>query len=244
MARLFDDGSSQYLKNNSAVFTGYPVSFSIWMYADDISVSSWTIVLCAENEASSLELAGLQFRGADAGDKVTIQEDGNERASTTTGVSANTWHHVAGYVAGGSGSAVWLDGGSKATGSSNGWAGAHDTFIGALGISGSVSSHFSGRLAEAALWFAQLTDAEVAALAAGYSPLMVRPQSLGAYWPLIGNLSPEIDIVGGYDMTLQNAPTKAAHPPIIYPQGLIVPEMAYVAPPSTALYRRRLIFAG
>ena len=72
-------------------------------------------------------------------------------------------------------------------------------------------------IAEAAVWNVDLTDAEVAILAAGYSPLFVRPQFLVAYWSLFGDSSPEPDIIGGYDMTLNNGPTQATHPIIHYP---------------------------
>ena len=79
------------------------------------------------------------------------------------------------------------------------------------------NNSMDGYMAEAAVWNVALTSAEVSVLSKGYSPLLVRPQSIVSYWPLIGRTSPEIDLVGGYGMTLVNAPTTAAHPRIIYP---------------------------
>jgi len=68
-----------------------------------------------------------------------------------------------------------------------------------------------------------LSAGEVAALGAGASPLAVRPQSLVAYWPLYGNVSPETDIISGYDMTLYNSPTEAdSHPPLSFPINMWV----------------------
>ena len=58
-------------------------------------------------------------------------------------------------------------------------------------------------------------------MAAGYSPLLIRPQSLVFYAPIIGRTSPEIDVVGGYDMTLYNGPTTVPHPRVIHPSTQI-----------------------
>jgi hypothetical protein len=81
---------------------------------------------------------------------------------------------------------------------------------------------FDGRIGEPACWNAVLTSGEASALGLGYSPLLVRPASLVAYWPLIGRTSPEIDRIGGYDMTLNAGPTWAAHPRVIMPESKII----------------------
>lgn len=89
-----------------------------------------------------------------------------------------------------------------------------------------------GRVAEAAIWNVALTASEVAALAKGVSPLQIRPASLQAYWPLIGRQSPEPDWVGGFNLTLTNAPANAAHVPVMPPyawvmnRGVFVPAAA------------------
>ena len=90
-------------------------------------------------------------------------------------------------------------------------------------------------------WDAALTDDEVAALAAGHSPLLIRPASLVAYWPL-GGLSGDHDrdIVGGYDLTAYNSPTWADHPPVIYPSGGRVVVAPSAGGPFPHYTRRRL----
>jgi hypothetical protein len=68
-----------------------------------------------------------------------------------------------------------------------------------------------------AIWSAALTDAEAAILALGISPLLVRPASLAAYWPMIRDT--DRDLVGDYHWTPYNSPTIATHPPKIrYPR--------------------------
>ena len=68
------------------------------------------------------------------------------------------------------------------------------------------------------MWDVALTDDEVATLAKGVCPLFVRPGNLLAYWPLIGNNSPEIDCVGRFEMTLTNSPGTSAHPRVYMPR--------------------------
>ncbi len=75
----------------------------------------------------------------------------------------------------------------------------------------------AGRMAEVALWPGILLDVgEVAALAAGVSPLMIRPTVRPWYWPLIGNASPEIEYFHQANATIVGA-VPTPHPRIIYP---------------------------
>lgn len=61
----------------------------------------------------------------------------------------------------------------------------------------STKGYFDGDIAEAAIWNVALSDAEIAMLAKGLSPLRVRPASLVSYVPMNGAASPVIDIVAG-----------------------------------------------
>jgi len=77
---------------------------------------------------------------------------------------------------------------------------------------------FDGRLAEFAMWNRILTAGEVAALGKGFAP-PTNPRGLLTYLPLIGRASPEIELMGGSNLTLSNSPVNIAHPRIIYPSG-------------------------
>jgi hypothetical protein len=81
---------------------------------------------------------------------------------------------------------------------------------------GVEGEHFSGDIAEAAIWAAALTAEEFAALAAGTSPLSIRPDALVNYYPIIGRHSPEIDLVGGNNLTVNGAAARD-HPRMFYP---------------------------
>jgi hypothetical protein len=83
----------------------------------------------------------------------------------------------------------------------------------AIGTTNDGTDFMSGDIAEAAMWDVALGDDEVLMLGVGFSPLCIRPQSLVAYWPLVGRHSPEIDMIGKFDMTVTGA-AAANHPRI------------------------------
>lgn len=79
------------------------------------------------------------------------------------------------------------------------------------------SEYAVGDLAEWGVWTAALTAAEVASLAKGFSPLLVRPASILDTFAVMGSASPEPGSRGN-SATLGGTPAKADHPRIIYPR--------------------------
>jgi hypothetical protein len=94
-------------------------------------------------------------------------------------------------------------------------------------------------LAEAAIWNVALSDTEVAALAAGYSPKTIQPTALVAYWPLIGDWTPEIELISGQNFTIQGSLTQGAHPPLPYYYVGTQPEMFH---PGRGVFSRARFF--
>lgn len=93
--------------------------------------------------------------------------------------------------------------------------------------------NFDGRMSEFAMWGRVLGAAEVAGLAKGFSPAFFK-RSLLTYIPMIGNASPELEMIAGSNMTLSNSPAKADHPRIIYPTNyMFIPTPGVVTPPSS-----------
>ena len=76
------------------------------------------------------------------------------------------------------------------------------------------------RVGHVALWDAALTAQEVASLANGVSPLRMRRGNLIEYWPINGQ-SPELGVVGGFNMTLNGVPAAIEEPPI--PWSVVAP---------------------
>jgi hypothetical protein len=78
-------------------------------------------------------------------------------------------------------------------------------------------AQFGGEISEFAIWTDDITAAGFAALHKGLSPLMVMPDKLIAYWPLVGRVSPEPEYINTKSATLTGTIAQAAHPRVIRP---------------------------
>ena len=184
-----------------------------WFNSDNIV--DWQVIMSLGYSGDNNNMILLHCRGNVGGDPLQAYTyDGATYAiaSTTTGYSANTWHHAALVQAASNDHAVYIDGGSKGTAAQD----SSPANIDSTGISVRATSalgrEISGMVAEAAIWNAALTDAEIAALycnGIGTDPRTVRPGNLVAYWPLTGH---DNDLVGGYHLTPYNSPTWAQGP--------------------------------
>lgn len=215
-ARLFDDAASDYLTVASAVVTAYPFTMAAWFRSNDATIGQG--IFSIGDTAAANDSWTLQASGATGGDPVNlISRAGGTSvlASTTTGYSANVWHHIGGKGASATSRDCFIDGGSKGSNSTNSTpTGLDATRIGVT-ASSTLFRPFSGDIAECAIWDAAHADADFALLAKAVSALMVHPESLVFYVPLIGRFSPEIDIIGGLNLTVTGA-VASAHPRIFY----------------------------
>ena len=221
MSRLFT-GSPNWLWTTAAgPRLSVPFSVSCMFYADDADTIYYLFTYSNTATASSY---GLRLIGNAAGDKVGFWGYNSigdfKEAVTSTGFSAATWHNAVGVVDSSRNTAVYIDGGSKGTQIPPVVAPINMDVIsfGALAYAGQPpQGYLQGKIAEGATWDVALTDAEVAILGKGYSPLFVRPQSIHSYWRMIGRVSPPQDIIGGWDLTVTGSVPADAHPKIIYP---------------------------
>jgi len=209
VARLFDDASQELLYNLSAPVTGQPLTLAAWINPDDIVSADSKVILSladtvSENNRYIIYLSSddLRFYAQNAA--------GSDQANYLNVLTADTWQHVAA-----------TDNGTNIQIYHNGSAGTQDTSrapdsIDAVSIGGqkaaSESRWHSGGIAEAAIWNVALTTDEIAVLAEGVSPLLVRPESLVAYWPLLGN---DRDWFGRYNMLSINGPSWTVGPPSV-----------------------------
>lgn len=222
MARLFTSASSEYAEYTSgSPVTAAPLTMACWFRPADDTTRSTLINLV--QSADDTHRWTLEAAGNVAGDTIryfAVAGGANSVAITTTGFTANTWHHCCAVEASSSDRRVFIDGGSKGTQTASRVpASINRITVGAFRSGASNSLHANGRIAEAAIWNVALTDSEVLALARGVHPLDMRPANLVAYWPLLGNDSPERDIhprsalVTSFPLTL-NGTTKANHAPV------------------------------
>lgn len=222
MARAFVRASSQYLQHGAAAVSAYPLTLVAWFNSDDVTADQ-AILSVAHHEVTSPQgrWAILQVRGTTAGDPVSAATfDGTTfaQALTTSGYSADTWHHGCAVFASETSRTAYIDGGNSASETTSvPFPSVTRTVIGRRLQDPEADFYFSGKIAEAAIWSVALDAGEIAALAKGFCPLLIRPTSLVAYWDIPGNSSPELDRwKSRFDMTVTGA-TKADHIRIYYP---------------------------
>ena len=206
MARNFVSSNPDDLEFTGAIITALPLSISAWFKSTSTSA--------AQDVANISDQGNDYWRIALISGNVRAQQlaNGNTGFADSGAYSANTWHHALATFTSNSRRDVYLDGAgtSNTTGVPLSTSGVNRT---TLGKRHAVSQPFTGDMAEVAYWDVVLTADEAAELAAGYSPLFVRPASLVAYYPLVRGLN---DHVGGNDLTATGT-TVSEHVPIVMP---------------------------
>lgn len=217
MAHDFELDSSQYIEVDSAVVTAYPFSMVCWFNSENDAANQFMVTIVDKSQQDVYH--DLRCNGAASNQvQATSREVAEGVATTSTGYTVGTWHHAAGVFTNATLRAAFIDGGSKGTNATNITpTGLDRTSIGRLGRA-SPSAYMDGLLAEIGIWNVALTDEEVARLAAGYSPLLVRPGNLVLYMPLVREIH---DIVGGIGM-VNTGTVVAPHPPISYPTAPLI----------------------
>lgn len=236
-ARLFDR-VDDVLNADSAPITGYPFTMAGWGKTSQI-ISNQSLIFIADKDVTD-HYFDLIFGGGIVGDPLRfLAASGGTTANadTSTGYSADTWHHACAVGTSATDRAVFIDGGSKGTNATSRTPTGLDRIsVGARNFSGAPSTFFGGDAAEIAVWNVALSDADVALAAKPVTPFLVHPESLVFYLPIIGQFSPEIDIVGGLNLALTSAPTASPHPRVFYmPQPELRRFTTFVAPPPPPL---------
>lgn len=228
MARLFT-ANTDYFVLGSALVTSVPLSMACWIYCTTLPTShgdEYTLVQISDSSGAG-KFDSWYIRIDDSSGKnrpqAIMRNGALNNALCSAEISVNTWHHICGVWAATDSGAIYLDGGNKATDSTNvtGITGLDSTQLGRVDLGTFQDDYFDGRMAEAAIWDVALTDEQVAALAAGASPMHVSPSAPVGYWPLYASQTGNaIDYSGnGNDLTEMSAIGVADHAPVAPPWG-------------------------
>lgn len=216
MSRLFDDASSQFLDVGSVAIAGYPLTMACWFWCDDTARSQALVSLANSSSHARLEL-NLAGNLPYPPPLIAFASDGSSYgyASSSIPYPTNQWAHACAVFTSSTSRTIYLDGGNSGsnTASAPFPGGMNTTSIGRQKTL-AVGSYMSGKIAEAAIWDVALTAGEALELARGKIPYLVRPASLVSYWKLLGRTSPEIDIIGRYELAVTGA-TASDHPRVI-----------------------------
>jgi len=220
MARLFTAASSQYVERTSALFTTWPATVAGWVYLTTLGVEH---ALFTINNGTTTPF-GLFKLGLGTNNKpifyLEIASNGYVTETASATCSINTWHHIAAVWTSRTSRKIYLDGGSMVETTTTSPASSmvvSRTSIGRQFYAGSAGAYLDGRAAEVGVWNIDLTNAQIASLAARKSPLSIRRDKLISYWKLKDN-DADRDWYGKNHLTAANSPTHAHHPGgIIYP---------------------------
>lgn len=214
MARNFVAASSQWLTISSALVSTPPFTLAAWIRPTSailIDGNYHSVLTISDNSTKYFALYTNPSGGVSA---YVNNGAGGTGESAVGSLTGGTWAHAAAVFASTTSRTGYKDGAAgTANTTSLSLSGLTRTQIATLWTG---TNNFSGDIAEATIWSAALDAAELAALAAAVSPLLVRPTALVEYWPIIGQYSPEIALVGRNELTLNNTPTAAAHCRIFY----------------------------
>lgn len=209
MAYSFN-GSTQYLGVSSNPITAYPFTMVGW-FNTAVTTGTLTIAYQGSTLANS---QGLTLSAGKVAASTTVAGQGTASATTTASYSTSQWQHAAGVWTAATDRAVFLNGSNKVTNTTSRLYSSTTTIldVGSFFFNNARGGYFNGQIAEVAIWNAALSDAEIASLAAGFTPDQVRPQSLQFYSPLVRNL---IDVRSGLVITNNNSAAVVAHPRVI-----------------------------
>ncbi len=164
------DKVDDFLNIATPVDDTYPFSYACWVKSDDETVGQTVLSIGEAGNDDAFHRMALQ--GNAGGDPLRCHsidtsspDTGSEFADTSSGYSANTWHHVACVFAASNDRRAFIDGGNKGTNSGGVIVDNADvTRIGRRAANTS-SQTMSGVITECTVWNVALTDAEVAILA-------------------------------------------------------------------------------
>ncbi len=211
MSYTFVGASAQYLSTTTTPVTAPPFSVAVWFQVVSTTVGSTLFSLGASGD----DFINRYQITPNSDGSMSFTANGGSASFAVAGsiAAANTWYHGGG-VSSSTSSRIAYFNGVPATANT---ATVTPTAIDSIRIgtrAAATTPKFDGKVAEIAIWDFGLTDAEMAALAKGYSPLFIKPENLRFYAPLVRNLQ---DIVEARAITNTNTATVGNHPRIIMP---------------------------
>ncbi len=208
-----------------------PLTLVSWFNPNTLTPAASATMVVLDNSAAAANRNSFLLYMDTSGHPVAQAADGTATQSSGNGATAanlNAWNHAAAVFNGTTQLFSYLNGalgGSNTGGSVRVPSSLDSITIGASWDTGpAVTRPFTGDLAEAAVYNIALSAAEILALSKGLSPLKMRPEALVAYWPLVGNNSPENNLKSNaVTMSIVGSLSKSAHPRVILPKrGLLV----------------------
>lgn len=207
-------GLTNFTRYASGLITATPLTMAAWFYPT-AAANGAIMGLFTSGSAFNRNSFRLAIDTSPAVIALSADSTATANATSTASASLNAWNHGAAVFASATSRAAYLNGGNKGTETTSRIpSGIDRTSIG-VGDGSSASTPFqaTGMIAYPAIWNIALSDADVAALAAGADPRLIHPEALVAFWPLVGVNSPENSLISNTSVqTIQGSLTQSAQP--------------------------------
>ena len=230
MARYISETTPECFYNQDSALPAPPASLSIWFKYGNPGDGSASLCALSEPGGGRRDYFRLIFNntGSTASNALWAQAGDNTNTSNLAELSnldlqPGVWYQAVATSDANGGLTVHYSGNSAAdTSSTLALDNTTDIVIGEFKVGSTGFQAKRCHLAEMGVWNIELNATEAASLSDGFSPLMVRPDALVAYYPLggmyTGGDGDALDIVGGYTATEEGNVAETDHPPgIIYP---------------------------
>lgn len=186
MAYSFN-GSSDYLDLGSAPVSAEALTLHAWV--NPTALAGAQCVASIGNSAGSAQWQ-IRFNG-DKGEAVSGTSGGTAAAATMAAPVVNgAWTTITGVFASPTSRSILVGNNiaNKVTNTTSiSVSGVNGLTIGTRYVSATRGAFFNGGIAEIAAWNTALTDDEIVAVNSGLSPLLVKPQNLVCFFPMIAN---------------------------------------------------------
>lgn len=207
MAYSFN-GTNQALSVASAPATAAPLTLFLMLNPSSLATSvPMSLRATATADRFEIDIGGASFPQTARFRAQSSSPAVQGQPQITSVIAQNVWYAHTGVAESSTSRYVFYNG-TKSTQNTISVTPATLTTL-SIGARSTISALFSGLVAEAAVWNAVLTDAEVTSLARGFKPFRIRPQSLQFYAPIVRNLQ---DLRGSRAITNNNSATVADHP--------------------------------
>ena len=200
--------ASNFIRCPSALVPAvHPVSMCCWFNTTTVGSSQHMVGVYNSAGATDRNSHYLKIDTISSGILAAVSCDGSASSqASSAAVAINQWNHAGGVFNTATDRRVFYNGTKSTNSTSRTPSSLNRASIG-LQDNAAGNRAFSGFLAEVGIWDVALDDAEMASLAAGVSPLKIRPQNLLAYLPVINGA---LDYKGNA-FAIQGSLTSADH---------------------------------
>ena len=204
-------GSSQYLTIETPVLTAVPITMAAWFKL--ATVAGYQEIMSLGGRNGTTQEWRLQIQ--DTSFDLITQDNTLITCSSTAVLETGVWYHGCGVWENNSSRTAYINGADKVNIGGVKTPSPDQIYRTRIGADQGAAAFLEGAIAEVSIWNAALSDEEVETLSLGFSPLLVRPQNLASYVPLIRDN--DEDLITGLSWTPVGSPTISAHPRVFYP---------------------------